>query len=457
MDEAIAALDMRAMRSVVIASAGDSTGDYADEFYETALKELFAEHWPDRPARLLRWQKTPDAYPSDFTIWQTAESPATPGTPGGTVPNTLIGYDSFARTGPLVGSALDTGAGAWTGTTGVLSTDGDRLVTTGASSAIVAAPLAARSGADFAASCTMRIASNNASNKQTKFYGVRKDASNDLEIALAGSTSVAVTVVKRIAGTATVLGTLPANTIPSGQPAADYVFALSLSGTTLTATVNGQSMSFELTGGDLAAVEAMTTVGFNSPADPTWQAETLEVRGAVTTAPSDPTPAVPSPLPWATVYNGMIAGSTIASQLARIDAMYPERPDVLVVNHGQNYGADTGAAFLAAVDGFVSAMHAKYDDQIPVVVCSQNPRFTGDANEVGQRARMAALRAHARERDWVYVPTFEAFAARADGGKSLVNAGDNVHPLPVSGAADRGARRQADVLKRELLALSGRP
>lgn len=455
-DALVSALDMRDPRSVVIGGVGDSTADFSDEWFETAFRELFASQWPDRPARLKRWNRTENQYPATFTTWQTAETPGVPSDPGGTFPNTVIASDGFARTGALVGSTMDVGSSAYTGTAGILTTDGDRLITNATGTAIVAAGMKTRDNADFSAKVTMRVTSKASSNRQVKWYAVRKDSSNDLEIAYAGSTTITLTLVKRIAGTATVLYTWPAGTIPSNTDPADYLFEMSLSGTSLTARVNGVAATAQtLTSDEVTAVAGMTSVGFSSPTEPTWTAENLEVRGTVTVPPSGGSGATPSPLGYASVYNGAIAGTTIESQRIRLPQIMPERPDLIVITHGHNYGTATPEEFIAAIDAFLADLYALYDDSIPVAVMSENPRFTGDAAEAAHRSRQVALRALARTRGWLYLPGYEAYARLADGGKSYINATDGVHPNP-TGTSPSGARIQADAAKRVLLSISER-
>lgn len=456
-DALISALDMRDPREIVIGHVGDSTADFADEWFETAFRELFASQWPDRPARLKRWNRSENQYPAAFTTWQSAEVPGTPSNPGGTFPGTVIASDGFARVGALVGSTMDVGSSAYTGTAGILTTDGDRLVTSATASAIVAAGMRPREGADFAAKVTMRVTSKATANRQVKWYAVRKDASNDVEIAYAGSTTITITVVVRVGGTARTVGTFPAGTIPSNTDPADYPFELSLSGSSLTAKVNGATLGpFALTTDEVTAVAGMTSTGFSSPGEPSWSADALEVRGTVVVAPSGGSAPVPSTLNYATVYNGAIAGSTIESQRTRLPQIMPQRPDLLVITHGHNYATATPEAFIAAIDGFLADLAAVHGPGIPVAVMSENPRFTGDANETAHRQRQVALRATARVRGWLYLPGFEAYARLADGGKSYINATDGVHPNPV-GTTPSGARLQADAAKRALLAISERP
>ncbi|MFZ1250616.1 MAG: SGNH/GDSL hydrolase family protein [Candidatus Microsaccharimonas sp.] len=455
-DALVSALDMRDPRSVVIGAVGDSTADFSDEWFETAFREMFASQWPDRPARLKRWNRTENQYPATFTTWQTAETPGAPSDPGGTFPDTIIASDGFARTGALVGSSMDVGTSAYTGTANILSTDGDRLITNASGTAIVAAGMKTRNSADFSAKVTIHVTSKAAANRQVKWYAVRKDTSNDLEIAYSGSTTITLTLVKRIAGTATVLYTWPAGTIPSNTDPADYLFEMVLSGTTLTAKVNGVAATSQtLTTDEVTAVAGMTLTGFSSPSESTWSVDNLEVRGTVVVPPSGGSSSTPSPLGYATVYNGAIAGSTIESQRIRLPQIMPERPDLIVITHGHNYGTETADTFIAAINAFLTDLFTLYDNKISVAVMSENPRFTNDASEAAHRNRQIALRAYTRQRGWLYLPGFEAYSRLTDGGKSYVNSSDGVHPNPV-GTNPSGARLQADAAKRRILAISER-
>jgi hypothetical protein len=72
--------------------------------------------------------------------------------------------------------------------------------------------------------------------------------------------------------------------------------------------------------------------------------------------------------------------------------------------------------------------------------------------------RQRALRDHAITRGWGYIPGFEAFSQRGDGGLSLMQAADGKHPsLAVQNpTVETGARVQAEAARRWLAAQSKR-
>lgn len=390
------------------------------------------------------------------------QTPGTPSNPGGTFPGTVIASDGFARVGALVDSTMHVGSSAYAGTAGILTTDGDHLVTSATASAIVAAGMRPREGADFAAKVPMWITSKATANRQVKWYAVRKDATNDVEIAYAGSTTITITVVVRVGGTARTVGIFPAGTISSNTDPADYPFELSLSGSSLTAKVNSATLGpFTVTSDEVTAVAGMTSTDFTSLGEPSWSADALEVRGTVVVAPSGGSAPVPSTLSYATVYNGAIAGSTIESQRTRLPQIMPQAPRFARHHPRLNYATTTPEAFLAAIDEFLADLAAVHGPGIPVAVMSENPCFTGDANETAHRQRQVALRAAARARGWLYLPGFEAYARLADGGKSYVNATDGVHPKRRLYSAIRctaaGGRREAHATGPQRTAHLNRP
>lgn len=172
---------------------------------------------------------------------------------------------------------------------------------------------------------------------------------------------------------------------------------------------------------------------------------TTSAHGAV-----EPWQAGNGVLPMFTAYNGSVAGSTLDAQRTYMAAMFPVKPDLLMISHGHNYTVDA-PAYLADLDLFVEQFHATYPG-VPVACLSQNPQFTTGAKtqpQVDQHAaRMLALRDHCKDRGWGYVPTWEAFSQRSGSGASLINV-DGVHPTPAvtSEAVLTGGRLQADVAR----------
>lgn len=451
LDVVVQVLDMRDPSPLAIVAVGDSTtSPYPTGGLEKAWQQIAATHFPDRPFRCRTWSKNNNAYPASPVIWQDA---ATVSDPGGIEENALIAADSFSAEGEeIVGRLPDVGAGAWGGTgTGAYIAQAGAAVAnpTYAGGGIpgIQVNALARDGKDFVYTGEWRISSQDTSGLQRRLRaGIT--GTTEIRVQAAGGTTVTVTVSKVINGTATTLGTFPAGVVPSNQPPSWYPFSIALDGLNLTLTLNGQTVSYTLTQPDVDALGN----GFGMADNSVHRGvRAFEVRGAVVRPPVIGTP---SPLGWATVYNASVAGSTIDYQQARLAAMLPEQPDVLWIHHGHNYDEGSPAAFLAALDGFVTATFDLWDP-CPVVVSSQNPEVPGsltdDAQIAAHRARQVALRAHAISRGWGYVPVYEAFVARSDGGAALIQP-DGVHPLVGAGTA-----LQAEVFEAYVVAQSRRP
>jgi lysophospholipase L1-like esterase len=122
-------------------------------------------------------------------------------------------------------------------------------------------------------------------------------------------------------------------------------------------------------------------------------------------------------------------GSTLAYQASRLNAMLPVAPDLVFLSSGHNYGAGGETGYLTAFTDLVASIRAKWPNA-GIVICSQNPEFTPWAY-VGQHLRrLTALRVKAMTEGWGYVPVLEAFLSQPDGGASMVNPADGIHPLP---------------------------
>ena len=131
------------------------------------------------------------------------------------------------------------------------------------------------------------------------------------------------------------------------------------------------------------------------------------------------------------VYNGSMPGSTLAYHRGRVSALFPERLDLLIVSTGHNYRAQDADPYLAEIGALVADVRALYPD-VEVVVSSQNPSFSDGswpaANVTAHAARLAALRTAALSLGYGYIPVYEAFTAKPDGGRAWVMA-DGIHPL----------------------------
>ncbi|MDF2554116.1 MAG: hypothetical protein K0R60_11 [Microbacterium sp.] len=161
-----------------------------------------------------------------------------------------------------------------------------------------------------------------------------------------------------------------------------------------------------------------------------------------------------------TIYNASYAGGTLSTQRTYFNVMFPVAPEVLFISHGHNYTVDA-AAYLADIDAFVDDDMAAFAP-FSVVLFSQNPEFAQGgvtAGQVTQHAeRQRALREHAVSCGWGYIPGFEAFSQRGDGGLSLMQPSDGKHPtLAVQNpTVETGARVQAEAARRWITSQSRR-
>lgn len=131
------------------------------------------------------------------------------------------------------------------------------------------------------------------------------------------------------------------------------------------------------------------------------------------------------------IYNGSMPGSTLSYHRGRVPTLFPERLDLLIVSTGHNYRAQTAEPYLAEIHAFVADVRALYPG-VEVVVSSQNPSFSDGlwpaANVAAHADRLAALRSSALAAGYGYIPVYEAFAGKPDGGRAWVM-GDGIHPL----------------------------
>jgi hypothetical protein len=243
---------------------------------------------------------------------------------------------------------------------------------------------------------------------------------------------------KRISGSATQLGSTstnpPGSTANSATPLAVTV-VLTINGTaaSLTVQIAGQSdvvISGTLTGGDVTAMGTRTGTGGAN----LGSAITL---GNIVIA----TPFTAGVYHGITIYNGAVAGSTLAFQTTHVATLYPDATqiDVLLVGNGHNATSLTDAAFIQMFEDFLSAYVALHPES-RIVVTSENPQKLGTlttATTVANHARQQMLlRSWALAEGYEYVPVFEAFTNQTDGGVSLINA-DGIHPtLPASWTAN---------------------
>ncbi|MFT2694328.1 SGNH/GDSL hydrolase family protein [Clavibacter zhangzhiyongii] len=449
-DSVVAKLDMRTPLPVVFASCGDSTINALEEAYALAFRELMAELYPERAVDYVPLNAAGTAAGTPVA-WQAGAA--------ATAETATVFRDGFNRAGDLKGSAPDVGrSGAvWEGvTTGYGATDGGKLVTTNASPGFYGYVFTlARASTDFAlapTSFTVSTVTVSSGNKASRITPVYLNSSNFISIAH-DTSAVVTTYVIIAAGGASRNVVFPSGTVPAQQASATVnVSALKLVGSTLTATVNGATVSTELSSAELAAVATMDKV-FVSSSDAAFTLDVLEVTGKVQ-------PSGGAALPKVTVYNAAVPGSRPAHHIDRLAAVYVEKPDFLLFCHGHNARVAVDewiAEALSFLDPF-----SKFSPNTRIGVMTQNPRFS-PADRIKEHAeQMLALRALARRRGWTVFDTYSAMARAADGGKSLTSfdattdppAG--IHPTHPSDGVSGGSRVQANEIKRVWKAASSR-
>ena len=424
---------MRRPQAIVVGAAGDSTGSpYSTGTVERAWKESLSAIWPERPAQVYRWLKG-SAVLDDLDEWQDG---AIGSEPEFTDTNALVGQHSFSGSGEeIIGQTPDVGGGALAGTEGAfLATAGELLADpayAGGGVPAAAFPVITRDDSAIAFTGQWRVSSAEGASKQRRII-VNADsnaAANCVRLNITGATTLTCKLQKVIGGTTTDIATFTAGTIPDATAASWYDFevVIEMSGAdaTISATLNGDTVTGSLTSGGLAALGSYIGIAENSTAS---GLRSIEARGTFTT------PEViggPSDLGYFTLYNGCVAGSTADWQIGNAPAMYPEPIDLLHIHHGHNYEEDvTAAEVVAEFELLISTIQAQQSGHpFAVVVHSQNPRFS-PADKIDYHAGVQEeIRTWTIRKGHSYVPIRENYIAREDHGRSPISASDGIHPV----------------------------
>lgn len=380
------------------------------------------------PSRVNRtyaaWNDTTGAWGAS-TVDNAGQAPA----PG------VVVADSFTRFGEVVGSTPDGSGPAWAGQTGYWTATGSQAVnTTGFAS--LNANLG--SGDQIATvNLTINTAAPSAAQSFRVYLGAG-GAGTGLYVILSLSTAGVLTmqIFKNLqggSGNAALTSATPVAGVSAGQTGV----ALKLSMTTqiqnvsVTATIGAQTTTLT---GQISEAEVFQR-GYmayvSGGAAGTYFAAIDDVTLKTPAADNPP------PTPTLTVWNGAKpgAGLTWWNAAKRAQVFGGKTLDVIVISLGHNQQTQAPADFVSAVSSMVSAIATEHPEA-SILISSQNPQQTPATGVAAHRARQAALRVWARSQGYDYVPAFEAFAAQADGGKSLVTT-DGVHPTtPASGVTD---------------------
>ena len=367
------------------------------------------------------WNNTTSVYGAPIIVEPGVGTPDTGGT---------ILTDNFNRTAAeLVGSTTSGGqvwaggAGAWSangtratansGTLGLGFNTGAKAMTATADLLLVTTAATPAQQARIAVGCT-----------QANFGAGGSYVWAQIQVTTAGL--IQVSLWKRISGTSTQIGTtttINGVTANSATPQAVRVkLDIAIQALTLTLTVGGvdQVITGSVTEGDTAILGTHSGIAFAANAAGAFGLD--EISMAIPFTPGTPGDGLE-------IWNGAVAGTTLAHQQANLAAMYPSGThfDWILVSGGHNHGTQEPAAFLAVVDSFIEAFKAAHPETL-IIISSQNPQFAPSTTIAAHARRQAALRAYAMENGYEYLPVFEAFTAQADGGASLVNPADGIHP-----------------------------
>lgn len=443
----VASLDV-GRGDTVLHIAGDSTGNNDFEWVRKTADHIAARYSPDLRTQYRLWDDVTQTYPTT-TVLQAGTVSSVEGGPA-----TLL-RDTFAGTrADLYGSTPDVTGPVWGGPPNAV---GDWTCTnngfvTRTSDATTSQIIATLERGDITATLTGIVMSTVGDTVNRTFNVMVKyiDSSNYLwlRIQVTATTGVVTwNLFKTVAGANTSLATGPATPLATNTASVAFDLAVSVAGSTFSATITPTSpggsaatVTATLAGGDVTTFAAGDSFAFSSSAGTLVGMKISDVKVDVNRT------AIPGYS--VTVVNGSMPGATLAYHQARLAAMYPQAADALIISMGHNYNAGTPEDFITALDTFVAAYLALHPGT-PIIVSSQNPEFTDGtvARPEGyvraHTLRVPALRQHAAENGWGYLPVFEAFMSQAD-PRAFVHA-DGIHlnydPTGVLDGSDLWAAR----------------
>lgn len=379
-------------------------------------------------------QLTPAGVGMKERLWSTGSSTyatdvdVKAGTTTASVGGTVL-TDNFNRTAAELVGSTTSGGQVWAGTAGGWSSDGST-----ASASSGAAVLGFDTGSKtHTHKATLKVVTSaQAAQSQARVVAcsTRPDinAGGNYVWALLNLTTTGILQIalwKRIAGVQTEIAATVTVSGITGASATPQTLIVSLDvaiqQVKCTVTVGGvdQGLNATVTESDAGALG--THVNLVMPAN-TYGAFKVDSAEAAT-------PYTPGVYTGMEVWNAAVGGTNLTYQQARIATMYPSGThfDWLLVTNGHNGGGQSPEAFIAEVDGFITAFKAAHPETL-ILISSQNPQFAPATTIEAHARRQAALRDYAMEKGYEYLPVFEAFRNQPDGGASLVNPADGIHP-----------------------------
>lgn len=423
-----ATLDM-GRGDAVVHIAGDSTGNDTFEWVRKFALHLADRYGPSLRVQYRLWSDATQSYPTTEVLQAGTVSEVAGGM-------TTLLRDTFSNTrADLYGSTPDVTGPAWGGSTNAAAdwtVTGDGFVTR-TSDATVATVTSTLERGDVTATLTGIVMSTvgDTANRTFNVHVKRIDDSNYLwlRIQVTATTGVVTwNLFKTVAGVNTNLATGSATPLATNTASVTFNLSVSVTGDQFSATItpttpagSAATVTATLVAGDVTTFAPGDGFGFSASAGTLVGMKISDIKVDVNRT------AVPGYS--VTIVNGSMPGATLAYHQARIAAMFPQTAQALIVSMGHNYNGGTGADFTSALASFVTA-YAAVRGTTPVIVSSQNPEFTdGGRVEAYVRAhalRFVALRPYSAAQGWGYIPVFEAFAAKPNGGRDYVHA-DGIH------------------------------
>lgn len=336
--------------------------------------------------------------------------------------------DNFNRTGELSGSTTS-GGQTWAGTVGSFSGDGANAVATGTNAlmfnspsktmilqvdqvVVTTSPTTARNG-------RLIVGATTASPTTGGNYIWVQD-----QITTAGI--LQLSLWKRIAGVNTQIGATITN--PAGAPSnsATPVTITSI----IDSAIQAISVTFKIAG------QADQVISGTITEDDVAALGTYAGISGTNTGTAIVTNSIQLAIPFTAgsfrgldIYNGAVGGTSLDYQTAHMSELYPASRllDFIYITQGHNSTALTDAAFVSRLDAFVTAFKAIHPETA-ILIASQNPQFAPATSIAAHAQKQRVLRKYAMTKGYEYLPIFEAFTAQADGGLTLVNPGDGIHP-----------------------------
>lgn len=348
----------------------------------------------------------------------------------GTIPTVgIVTSDNFNRTGDVYQSTPDIGNtwGGFSNSAGDWICDGSKAVRSNDTTSSELITNSGVTGNRIVRITGVTISTVGQATAQSFRVITKRVASN---VMLYGYLNVSTTgqvtwgVSKNISGTTSTVVSGTANPITANTANISTNITLSVSGTSVSFTVGAQTINGTLTSSDVTALENGATDGFTNGPLGAMSMDKFEVE---VTTPG----AISRQIH---MYNGALTGSTLAYQTTWLAQQCPVTPEIVLINSCHNYGSQTSAQYLTALDDFLELVRTTWPTA-GVVIMSQNPQKAPAPNQDAHLLRLQAIRSWATKNGVGYIPVIEAFRSLPNYGTTYIRS-DGVHPTDATDTAD---------------------